>query len=291
MRRLRRAAPKELEAGDNLGDYGLEQLLGEGGMGLVFRAVRKRDGEVVALKVLRDELAHDGLFRRRFAQEARAATEVRDRHLVPILDAGEIDGRHYLAVRYAEGGSLEERIREQGPLGIEETLRLADDVGTGLDALHAAGLVHRDLKASNVVFDRDGTAMLTDFGLAKGRAYTVLTRPGQVVGTAHYMAPELIKGETATPASDIYALGCTVFECLTGTTPFGEKTLFMVGLAHVEDSPPSPAEARPELGAAAAEAVLTALEKDPERRPLTAGAYAARLRAALDSPLTREPSS
>jgi serine/threonine protein kinase len=277
MRKLRRLASRELESGDEFGGYHLESLLGEGAMGLVFRAVRDGVGGVVALKVLKRELAEDVLFKQRFGQEARAAAEVQHPSLVPIFEAGEADGRPYLAVLYAEGGTLEERLEADGPFGVDETLRLAGQLAAGLDALHGAGLVHRDMKASNIVFDADGNGMLTDFGLARGPAYTVLTRPGQVVGTLEYLAPELFKGERATPASDIYALGCTVYECLTGSTPFADKKLFEIGLAHLEDEPPDPAVARPDVGEKLGQAVLTALEKDPARRPQSAGAYASLL--------------
>ena len=249
-------------------------------MGLVFRASRG-NGEVVALKVLKRELGDDEVFKQRFAQEARAAAEVHHPNLVPILDAAEADGRQYLAALYASGGTLEQRLEDTGALHADETVHLAEEVAAGLDALHAAGLVHRDIKSSNVVFDRDGRAMLTDFGLAKGRAYTVLTRPGQVLGTLDYLAPELVKGARASDASDIYALGCLVYECATGATPFGDKTLFQIGLAHLEEEPADPVSARPELGAELGRAILTALEKEPGGRPPSAGAYAAALRAAL----------
>jgi serine/threonine-protein kinase len=273
----RRTVLRDLEAGESLDGYRLDELIGDGAMGVVFRAIRDADGQVVALKVLRPELVDDPQFRQRFAQEARAAAAVRNRHLVPILETGEADGHHYLSVAYAEGGNLNARLAETGALGVEETLRLTVGLADGLDALHAAGLVHRDIKSCNVVFDAEGVGMLTDFGLAKGRAYTVLTRPGQMVGTLHYLAPELIRGQPASPASDVYALGCTVFECLTGKTPFAEQTLFKVGLAHVEEPPPNPMTMRPDLEPALADAVLTALEKDPARRPASAGAYAALL--------------
>ena len=185
----------ELQAGDRLGRYQLESLLGEGGMGLVFRATDD-GGEVVALKLLKLDLSDDDVFKQRFKQEARAAAEVQNENLVPILEAGEADGRDYLAVGYVEGGTLDDRIRESGPLSVEDTVSLASGLGSGLDALHAAGIVHRDIKASNIILrSGDGRAMLTDFGLAKGRAYTVLTRPGQVMGTLDYLAPELIKGK------------------------------------------------------------------------------------------------
>ena len=242
-------------------------------MGLVFRAIHEWNGNVVAVKVLKRELSDDDTFKRRFRQEVRASGEIRNRNLVPIVEAGESDGRQYLVVGYVGGGTLEDRLKVQGKLDVDETVRVAKCLANGLDALHAAGVVHRDIKSSNILFDTDGEAMLTDFGLAKGRAYTVLTRPGQVVGTLDYLAPELIKGKPATPFTDIYALGCTVFECVTGTTPFGDKTLFQVGLAHLEEPPPDPTTFRSDLPPELGRAILTALAKDPEQRPQSAGAY------------------
>ena len=267
----------ELQPGDTLGAYRLESLLGEGGMGLVFRARHDGDGSEVALKVLKRELAGDFVFQQRFRQEARAAAEVRDAHLVPILEAGEADGLQYLAVDYLPGGSLAERLEATGALACADAVRVVTDVAAGLDALHGAGIVHRDVKPANVLFDADGNAKLTDFGLAKGRAYTVLTRPGQVMGTLDYLAPELIRGDPATPLSDVYALGCVAYECIQGGAPFAAKSFFEIGLAHLEEAPADPCAARPELPAALSAAILAALEKDPERRPAGAGAYASML--------------
>jgi serine/threonine protein kinase len=273
---------RELGVGDTLGRYRLESLLGEGGMGLVFKAVRD-DGEVVALKLLKLELSDDEVFKQRFKQEARAAAEVENEHLVPILEAAEADGRDYLAVAYVEGATLEAVLNERGPLPADAAARVAGSIAEGLDALHAAGIVHRDIKSSNIIIDTAGKALLTDFGLAKGRAYTVLTRPGQVMGTLDYLAPELIKGRPAEPASDVYALGCTVFESVTGRTPFADKTLFQVGLAHLEDQPPDPAALQPSLSSAFSHAVLAALAKEPAERPSPASAYAALLREAASA--------
>lgn len=270
---------RELETGDRLGEYSLESLLGEGGMGLVFRATGP-DGKVVALKVLKRELGDDEVFKDRFNQEARAAAEVHHPNLIPIFESGEADGRNYLVVRYAEGGSLDDRIRESGALEVDATVELAEQLASGLDALHSAGLVHRDVKASNIVFDGDGVGMLTDFGLAKGRAYTVLTRPGQVLGTAEYLAPELVRGERATPATDVYALGCMVCECLTGKTPFSDKTLAQIVIAHLDEEPPDPSVERPDVSPELGRAALTALAKDPAGRPPSAGAYASLLKGA-----------
>lgn len=274
---------RELEPGDTVGPYRLEELLGEGGMGLVFRAVRDEDGQEVALKVMRFELIEDPVFGKRFEQEARAASEVRNDHLVPVLEAGQAEGRRYLATAYVPGGTLEDRLADRERLEPSETARVTEDVGAGLDALHQAGIVHRDLKPSNIIFDPDGNAMLTDFGLAKGRAYTVLTKPGQVMGTIDYLAPELIKGESASPATDIYALGCTVYECVTGQPPFADRQGIAVGLAHVGEPPPDPHSFRDDLPPGFADALLAALAKEPEGRPRTASDYGRALAEAAGS--------
>jgi serine/threonine-protein kinase len=267
---------RELQPGETLGPYRLDELLGEGGMGLVFKAVRESDGEVVALKVMRFELIEDPVFGRRFEQEARAAAEVAEPHLVPVLEAGQADGRRFLASKYIDGKTLDEML-DDGPLDIVDTARYAQHVGAGLQALHDAGIVHRDLKPGNVIIDTTGTAMLTDFGLAKGRAYTVLTKPGQVMGTLDYLAPELVKGQPATPATDIYALGCTIYECIAGQPPFADKEGIQVGLAHVAEPPPPISQFRDDLPPAFEAAVLSALAKEPAERPQTAVEYGDRL--------------
>jgi serine/threonine protein kinase len=159
-------------------------------------------------------------------------------------------------------------------------VRVVAEVAAGLDALHEAGIVHRDIKPQNILFAADGTAMLTDFGLAKGRAYTVLTKPGQVMGTLDYLAPELIKGEAASPATDIYALGCTMYECVTGRPPFADKEGIAVGLAHVGEPPPDPRGFRDDLSDSYVEVLLSALAKDPAQRPSTASDYGRRLQEA-----------
>jgi serine/threonine protein kinase len=280
----KREKGQELEPGATLGPYRLESKLGEGGMGIVFRAVREPDGEVVAVKVLRRELTHDETHRRRFTHEARAAAEVRHKHVVPVLEAGEADGRTFLAVSFVEGRSLEDRIREEGPLSVEDIVTLAYQVATGLDALHEKGILHRDLKPSNVMLDTAGDALLTDFGLAKGRAYTVLTKPGQVMGTLDYLAPELIRGQQATPASDLYGLGCVLYECLSGQPPFADKNVFEVGVAHLEDDPPDPARARDDVPKGFSWALLRALEKEPNERPPSGVTYAQMLRVGAGGP-------
>jgi serine/threonine-protein kinase len=262
-----------LDNGDQVASYVIEATLGEGGMGKVFRARSQPDGRTVALKILKSELAGDDIYRRRFLHEVRAAREVQHKHLVPIFDAGEADGCQYLAMRYMPGGSLADRVKVS-PLTVDTLLRFVAQIASGLDALHNHGIVHRDMKPSNVLLDQADDAALTDFGLARGRAYTVLTRQGQVIGTLDYLAPELIRGRAASPASDIYALGCLVFECVSGSPPFASKGMFEVGLAHLQEPPPDPRAKRTDLPDELAWAVLQALEKDPDRRPHTAMAYA-----------------
>jgi serine/threonine protein kinase len=273
------AQARELDIGGSLGPYRLEAVIGEGAMGVVFRATAE-SGREVALKVLRRELAADPVYERRFLHEARAAGELRHPHLVAVLEAGEAGGFRYLASAYVRGRSLAARIEDEGPLDLDALLRLAAEVGAGLDALHERELVHRDVKPDNILLDESGSAALTDFGLAKGPAYTVLTAAGQAVGTLDYMAPELIRGAEASPATDVYSLGCVVFECIAGGPPFAGKSLFEVGSAHLAEQPPDPLESRPDLPAGLSWAALQALAKEPGDRPRTATMYAHMLRLA-----------
>ena len=279
--------PSAVQVGQRLGPYRIEGLLGQGGMGIVFRALHD-DGRTVALKVLRDELAADDGYRQRLAHEARAAAEVDHPNLAPVLEAGEADGRLYLAVRYVDGRSLAERLAVGGPLAVGELVRLAADVAAGLDALHRRGIVHRDVKPANILLAADGTAVLGDFGLAKSRAWTVLTRTGQVLGTANYLAPEVIRGQSATPLSDLYGLGCVLFECLAGASPFAGRGVLRVGMAHLQEEPGDPAAGRDDVPPALAWTVRQALAKDPADRPPSAVALARMLRlAAAEGP--RQP--
>jgi serine/threonine protein kinase len=266
------AGESELAAGTLIGPYRIEALLGEGGMGKVFRAVRHGETEPVALKVMRSRLSGEEEPRRRFLREARAAGEVRHKHLVPVLDAGEAGDRRYLVMPYVPGRNLDARLAE-GPLPVPDLVQILADVASGLDALHRAGLVHRDVKASNVLLDERGSAALTDFGLAKRDDWSRLTKMGQVMGTVDYIAPELLRGESATPASDLYALGCVTYEMVAGRPPF-EGGMFEVGMAHLEKQAPDPTGVRRDASRGLGRAVLLALAKDPRRRPPTATAYA-----------------
>jgi serine/threonine protein kinase len=259
--------------GKSVGSYRIEAVLGVGGMGRVYRAIGP-DGEPVALKLVRSDIAEDSIFRQRFEREARIAQQVKNPHVVPVLDTGEHEGVPYLSQRFIEGGSLEQKLKREGRLDVPTALAICAQVADGLDALFAGGMVHRDVKPANVLLDTDGTALITDFGLAKDSQGTNLTRPGQALGSMDYMSPEQIRGEEVTAATDVYALGCVICECLSGATPFADRQGMRVLWAQLQDEPPDPttglAGVAPELGPA----ILRALEKDIAKRPQSAGEYA-----------------
>jgi serine/threonine-protein kinase len=259
--------------GDEIGHYRLERLLGQGAMGLVFRATGN-DGEPVALKLLRPEHAADSVSLARFVREARIVNGIDPRHVVPILELGEDRNLTYLAMPYYEGGSLMQRLRSSGSLGADETVALAAQLGRGLDELHRHGVLHRDVKPSNVLLDSEGRAALSDFGLARAVDSTRLTAEGQILGTPHYLAPELIEGLEAAKESDIYALGCVLYECVVGEPPFAGRSVTAVGFAHLAEEPPDPRDRRPELSLDFAQAVLAPLAKDPAARPTSGTALA-----------------
>ncbi|MEA2362443.1 MAG: serine/threonine kinase PknH [Thermoleophilaceae bacterium] len=266
-------ATAEFVKGTYVGPYTIEAVLGVGGMGRVYEAVGA-GGERVALKVVKRDLARDTVFRRRFDREASIAQRVSHRHVVPVLDRGEHDGVPYLAQRLIRGGSLAEKIEREGTLDIETAVKICLWVAAGLDAVHQAGLVHRDVKPANILLDEGGIAYITDFGLAKDSQASVLTRPGQALGSLDYMAPEQIRGEEVTAATDVYALGCVMTECLCGTPPFGDRQGMRVLWAHLKDEPPDPCASRAELSHDLSMTIRIALEKDAAKRPPTATAYA-----------------
>src|SRR3954453_7715612 len=257
-------------------------------MGRVYRA-NSADGTPVALKLVKVDLAGGQIFRRRFDREVRIALRVTHPNVVPVLGAGEHDGVPYLIQVLITSGTLEDRLRAQGPLNLDLAVPLCTQVASGLDAVYAAGLVHRDVKPANILLDEEGTAYITDFGLTKDLQGSVLTRPGQALGSMDYMAPEQIRGDQVTAATDVYALACVVFECLTGKPPFADRSGMHVLWAHLQDDPPPLAEARPDLPPAVGEAVAHGLVKPPAQRPQTAGAFARELQAAAPDSVQSTP--
>ena len=262
----------DFQPGQTLAGYRIESVLGVGGMGHVYRATAP-DGEEVALKLVKSDLARDPVFRKRFEREARIAQTVEHAHVVPVVDTGEHEGIPYLTQRFIRGGSLAERLERDETVTLEVATRVCREAAAGLDALHAQNLIHRDVKPGNILLDEQGVAYITDFGLAKDTQGSLLTRPGQALGSLDYMAPEQIRGEDVTAATDVYALGCVMWECLLGKPPFADRQGMRVLWAHLQDPPPDPS-AQSEVPSAVGQVILRALEKDPAARPASASEFA-----------------
>jgi serine/threonine-protein kinase len=262
-----------LQPGETLGGYRIEAELGVGGMGHVYRATAP-NGDEVALKLVKTDLARDTVFRKRFQREARIAQQVEHPHVVPVLDTGEEDGIPYLTQRFIRGGTLADMIERDGKVSLAIATRVCREAGGGLDALHSQGLIHRDIKPANILIDDQGVAYITDFGLAKDTQGSLLTRPGQALGSLDYMSPEQIRGEDVSAATDVYALGCVMWECLLGKPPFADRQGMRVLWAHLQDDPPDPSTLSPDVSPAVGKAILAALEKDPAARPQSACDFA-----------------
>ena len=265
---------RDARFGASIGGYVLGERVGQGGMGVVY-AASAPDGTPVAVKLLLDDLAADPLFRERFIREAEQVPTIEHPHIVPIFDFGEDQGSLFLAMELIEGPDLKALIREAGSLDIHRTKQLIFQVASALDAAHEAGLVHRDVKAQNILvrdWDEDLHAYITDFGLMKPLATeTSISRTGQVFGSVPYMAPELIEGLASDGRADVYALGCVLYECLTGSVPFVRANEVAMLWAHINEDPPRLSALRQGLPGGVDDVVIRALQKHPEDRYLTCG--------------------
>jgi YVTN family beta-propeller protein len=238
-------------------------------MGVVYRAEDLRLGRKVALKLLASHLTEDARFRSRFLTESRLAASIDHAGIVPIYEAGESEGHLYIAMRYVEGTDLGSLLRREGPLEPRRAINLVAQLGRALDAAHAQGLAHRDVKPSNALIATEGGGehvYLADFGLTRHIGTPGVTAPDQLVGTLGYLAPERIAGEPADGGADLYSLGCVLYEALTGEVPFPRNSEVATIYAHLEDEPPRPSERRPGVPVALDAVVARALAKDPERR-------------------------
>jgi serine/threonine protein kinase len=280
--------PSELHPGDEVGPYEVKGPLGEGGMARVYRAAGP-DGEEVALKLVRAELAVEDMFRKRFAREVQTAIRIDHPHVVPVLESGVHEGVPYMAQRLIRGGSLQDKLKAEERLELETAVTICLQVAKGVGALHEHGLIHRDLKPANVLLDEEGCAYVADFGLAKDPQASLLTKPGQAVGSLDYMAPEQIRGEQVAPSADVYSLGCVMFELLVGRPPFADRQGMQVLWAHLQDEPPDPCALRDDLPKGLTWAINRALEKEPENRPETATAYARMVQVAAGVPPLSPP--
>jgi hypothetical protein len=265
----------ELSEGDEFAGYRIERSLGRGGMGVLYLALEPGLERRVALKLIAPEAAADEVFARRFAEESKIAASIEHPNVVPIYAAGEEDGVPFIAMRYVSGSDLGKRLAREGRLEPAAAAALIAQVGNGLDAIHAAGLVHRDVKPANVLLSGGGGsehAYITDFGVARNVATdSGLTQTGRFVGTLDYVAPEQISGGEVDARADVYALGCLLFKLLTGEVPYPRDGEAARLYAHLNDPPPAPSLYAPQVPMELDDVVIRAMSKSPEDRYPSAG--------------------
>ena len=254
--------------GTPFGRYQLIELIGRGGMGEVWRAYDGEIDRVVALKMLLPNLSEDPEFETRFRREVRAAARLDDRHVVPIYDVGEIDGRLYVTMRLITGTDLH-TLLDNGPLDPSRAVAIIDQIANALQNAHRTGLVHRDVKPSNILLEPNDFAYLIDFGIAR-TAEDGVTQTGSTIGTWAYMAPERFSNDHINPSSDIYALACVLYECVTGQPPFPGDTFERVASGHIFAPPPRPSEISRTVPTGLDAVIARGLAKQPSERYPTA---------------------
>jgi hypothetical protein len=284
----RPAAYGEPVEGTPFGRYRLIELLGRGGMGEVWRAHdTATNNRTVAIKLLPPQLAADPTFVQRFRREADAAARLNNPHIIPIHSYGEIDGRLYVDMRLIEGRDLQEVLAD-GPLEPGRAARIIEGVAKALHAAHEVGLLHRDVKPSNILLDRDDFAYLIDFGIARAADETRLTKSGNTIGTFQYIAPERLGAQAEEDArADIYSLACVLYECLTGHPPFAGDTMAGLVAAHLNTPPPQPSATQPKVSPQVDEVIATGMAKDPNQRYATTVELANAARDAITVPTQR----
>ncbi len=251
------------------GRYRLLRPLGSGGMATVFLAEDLRLGRRVAVKMLHQQFAADPSFVSRFEGEARMAAALSHANIVQIYDVGREGARHFIVMEYIEGETLRDAIVRDGPLPIARALAVIDGVLGALEFAHAHNLIHRDIKAQNILLTPGGAVKVTDFGIARelgGGAAPTLTAAGMVIGTAQYFAPEQARGEAATAQSDVYSAGIVLYEMLTGRLPFEGDNPFVLAMAQINQEPPRPSQLNPSIPLPVETIVATAMAKDPAQR-------------------------
>jgi serine/threonine protein kinase len=278
---------RELAPGSDFGDWRIDRLIGRGGMGVVYLATDKRLNRPVAIKLIADDRAGDSSFRERFEREAQLTAAIDHPNVIPVYAAGEIDDQLYLATRYVDGTDLQQLLRREGPLPPERAADVVRQVAEALDAAHAAGLVHRDVKPANVLLS-GRHAYLSDFGLTRAvEAEAQLTDTGEQLGTVDFMSPEQLRGQRADARSDIYALGCLLYTAVTGTPPFHRPTAAATITAHLE-SPPPRASDHTGIPDELDTVLSRALQKDPAARYPSAGDLGRAAVAAAQGEITRD---
>ncbi len=274
------SGPQGSRVDTQFGPYHLKRLIGAGGFGEVYEAEDTVKERIVALKLLREAVSKDPVFRERLKREAHAAGRLQEPHVVPIHDYGEIDGLLFVDMRLIDGVDLHTMLEENGPLPPARAVAIIRQVAAALDAAHAAGVMHRDVKPENVIITRDDFAYLVDFGLATAASDERLTQMGTMVGTFSYMAPERLRNKELTYRADIYSLACVLHECLTGSRPFRADSLSALITAHLTAPIPRPSQLRDGIPGAFDQVIARGMAKDPDDRYATAGDLA---NAALDA--------
>lgn len=265
--------------------YRIIDLIGTGGMAHVYRAVNLGTRRIVAIKVLKDEYRNDAEFLRRFEREARAVLHLSHENIVRAFDVGETDGLPYIVLEYVDGRTLKDIIDENGPMPSRIAVALVVQVLDALDAAHAAGIIHRDVKPQNVIVMQSGKVKLMDFGIAREvDANTVTFAGSTVLGSVHYLSPEQAKGLPVTEGSDLYSAGIMLYEMLTGHVPFDGDTSVAIALKHISEVPVPPIELTGKVSPALNDVILRALNKDVNRRYAAANEMSAHLRRALKEP-------
>src|SRR5215207_8637117 len=254
--------------------YELEQKIGEGGMARVYRGRDLRLNRRVAIKVLHSHFASDANFLQRFHHEAQAAANLRHPNIVDVYDVGQDADTHYIVMEYVAGSDLKALLMRNSALPVEQAVYVGECVANGLDAAHRVGMVHRDVKPQNFIVGEQGQVKITDFGIAKSSLSTALTETGVTFGTADYISPEQARGQTATPRSDIYSLGVTLYETLTNRLPFSGDSSIGVAMQHVSADPPPPRMYNPRIPPQLEALVLRTLSKEPAQRPATGREFA-----------------
>ena len=261
------------------GRYELEELVGTGGMSSVYRAHDRLLERKVALKVLHDVHGRDADTIERFRREARSVAQLSNPSIVTVIDRGEDGGRQYIVFEYVDGENLKQVVQREGALPVRRALQLAVEVGRALAFAHANGLVHRDVKPQNVLIDREGRPKVTDFGIARSLDVDGVTRTGTVLGTSNYIAPEQASGQQVNALTDVYSLGCVVYELLAGEVPFEGENFVSVALRHVNDPAPRVIDRRHDVPLRVSNAVERAMAKHPDDRFRSMDAFVAELEA------------
>jgi len=244
--------------------YALDSKVGEGGMAITYRARDLLLNRTVAIKMMREQFTTDAKFIERFRREAQAAAQISHENIANVYDTGRADGAHYIVMEFVEGTDLKQRLRADGPMPVVTALEIGRQIAAALEAAHGKGLVHRDIKPHNILLNREGAVKVTDFGIAK--VVSDLEDTGVIIGSVHYLAPEQARGDATAPSCDIYALGCVLFEMLTGRTVFEGENAMAVAHKQIYEQPPSPRSLRAEIPAPLEAFILRCLEKDPQRR-------------------------